>query len=165
MVTRLAASITLSVAVMDLEGNKQSLTLAKPAQLSPRQAAQRANDRGLLLYRDRKYAEAEADFTEALRLKPDFALAANNLGFVFFRRQQYAEAIRWFENTVTIDPDRAIAYFNLAEAAEKKGDVSKARAAYVRFIELQPRGTSTELAKAAIERLGEPSPVATPSKK
>jgi peptidoglycan/xylan/chitin deacetylase (PgdA/CDA1 family)/TolA-binding protein len=150
-----------TVAVMDLEGNKQNLALAKPAQLSPRQAAQRANDRGLLLYRDRKYAEAEAEFTEALRLRPDFALAANNLGFVFYRRLQYAEAVRWFENTIAIDRDRAIAYFNLGEAAEKKGDISKARSAYAHFIELQPRGTTTELAKSALGRLVEPPPSPT----
>jgi tetratricopeptide (TPR) repeat protein len=100
--------------------------------------------------------------TEALRLKPDFALAANNLGFVFYRRSQYAEAVRWFENTISIDRDRAIAYFNLAEAAEKKGDVSRARSAYARFIELQPRGPTTELAKLALGRLVEPPPSPTP---
>ena len=142
-----------SVAVMDLEGQPQTLAIAKPAALPPRQAAQRANDRGLLLYRDRKYTEAEAEFTEALRLRPDFALAANNLGFIYFRRGQFPEAVRWFENTIQMDPARTIAYLNLGEAAEKAGDPKKARSSYERLLGLRPTESLAAKAREALAKL------------
>ena len=75
-----------------------------------RQQAQRANDHGLQLYKEKQYAQAEAQFTEALKLRPNFALAANNLGFVYFKQEKFAEAARWFENAIKMDPSRAIAY-------------------------------------------------------
>uniref|UniRef100_UPI0013D15F52 tetratricopeptide repeat protein n=1 Tax=Klebsiella aerogenes TaxID=548 RepID=UPI0013D15F52 len=67
---------------------------ATTARVDPgaRVAAQRANDRGLQLYRERRYDEAEAAFKEALALQPKFALAANNLGFVLYRRGKFADA-------------------------------------------------------------------------
>ena len=40
------------------------------ANLTARQLAQRANDCGLHFYREKRYAEAEAQFTEALKLRP-----------------------------------------------------------------------------------------------
>lgn len=153
MVSALAPPAQGTVSVMNLEGELQKIDIAKPVALPPRQAAQRANDRGLLLYRDRKYAEAEAEFTEALRLRPDFALAANNLGFIYFRRSQFQEAVRWFETTIAMDPSRAVAHLNLAEALEKAGDAKRAREAYERLLSLQPGTALTKKAKAALGRL------------
>jgi tetratricopeptide (TPR) repeat protein len=75
---------------------------------SVRQQAQRANDRGLQLYKEKRYAETEERFTEALKLRPNFALAANNLGFVYFKQDRFTEAARWFENSLKLDPSRAI---------------------------------------------------------
>ena len=91
---------------------------AVAAPLTPRVAAQRANDRGLQLYRERRYDEAEAAFTEALKLQPRFALAANNLGFVYFKRGKPVEAARWFEQAIDMDGSRALA--SSPRAAERR---------------------------------------------
>jgi len=77
-----------SVVVKNLQGGEQKLAAPKPVDASSRQLAQRANDRGLQLYKEKQYAQAEAAFTEALKYRPDFGLAANNLGFVYYKQDR-----------------------------------------------------------------------------
>lgn len=129
----------LRVTVHGLDGAEVQLTTpAGAAPASPRAAAQRANDRGLVLYRERRYDEAEAAFTEALKLQPRFALAANNLGFIYWKRGKPAEAARWFAQAVEMDPTRGLAHLNLGDAHLAQGDEAAARQAYARFVALQP---------------------------
>ena len=141
------------VIVKDLQGGEQKLAVAQVATASARQLAQRANEQGLQLYREKRYAEAEAAFTEALKQRPDFGLAANNLGFVYFKQDKYAEAARWFENALRIDPSRALAYLNLGDARVRLGENDKARQAYRTYLELAPGGAAVAHVKAQIEKL------------
>lgn len=142
------------VTVMDLQGAQRQLVLpAASGQVSDRQLAQRANDRGLQLYREKRYAEAEAQFTEALKLRPDFALAANNLGFVYYRQARYAQAAVWMENALKIDPSRAVAYLNLGDAYRQLGDPVRAAKAYRTYLELQPGGAQAASVRARLETL------------
>ncbi|MCR5884849.1 polysaccharide deacetylase family protein [Rhizobacter sp. J219] len=129
----------VQVTVKNLEGADVKLTTTAATALPPRVAAQRANDRGLALYRERRYDDAEAAFTEALKLQPKFALAANNLGFVYFKRGKPVEAARWFEKAIEMDGSRALAYLNLGDAHLQAGDDKKAVAAYTTFVGLNPR--------------------------
>jgi len=141
------------VKVKDLQGTVQTIVTPVAIPASARQMAQHANDRGLQFYKEKHYDEAEAQFTEALKLRPDFALAANNLGFVYYKREKYAEAARWFENTVKIDPSRAIAYLNLGDSYFHVGDNAKAKKAYQTYLELSPNSPSATYAKQQIEKL------------
>ncbi|XLZ72329.1 polysaccharide deacetylase family protein [Massilia sp. SR12] len=143
-----------SVVVKNLQGEEQKLAAPKPVDASSRQLAQRANDRGLQLYKEKQYAQAEAAFTEALKYRPDFGLAANNLGFVYFKQSKYAEAARWFENTIQIDASRAIAYLNLGDAHQRQGDLERSRKAYVSFLELAPNHQSAGYAREQLAKLG-----------
>lgn len=130
----------VQVTIKGLDGKDQALA-ATTARADPgaRVAAQRANDRGLQLYRERRYDDAEAAFKEALQLQPKFALAANNLGFVLYRRGKFAEAAGWFEKAVEMDASRALAWLNLGDARLQAGDDAKAMAAYKTFLGLAPR--------------------------
>ena len=141
------------VAIKDLQGSEQKIVPPAPVPTSVRQQAQRANDRGLQLYREKQYAAAEVQFTEALKLRPDFALAANNLGFVYFKQEKFAEAARWFENTLKMDPSRAIAYLNLGDAYARSGQADKARAAFKTYLELAPNGPGVNYVKQALQKL------------
>lgn len=134
-----ATPAAVEVVVKNLEGADTKLTMPAAAPLAPRVAAQRANDRGLQLYRERRYDEAEAAFTEALKLQPRFALAANNLGFVYFKRGKPVEAARWFEQAIDMDGSRALAYLNLGDAYLQAGNDAKALAAYTTFVGLAPK--------------------------
>jgi uncharacterized caspase-like protein/peptidoglycan/xylan/chitin deacetylase (PgdA/CDA1 family) len=146
-----AAQITpTTVVIKDLQGGEQKVTTPAAVPTSVRQLAQRANDRGLMLYKEKRYAEAEAQFTEALKLQPNFALAANNLGFVYYRQEKYTEAARWFENTVRIDPSRAVAYLNLGDALSKQGEAEKAKKAYQTYLELAPNGAGANYVKGKL---------------
>jgi uncharacterized caspase-like protein/peptidoglycan/xylan/chitin deacetylase (PgdA/CDA1 family) len=136
-----------TVVVKDLQGADQKLLTPLAIPSSSRQLAQRANDRGLQLFKEKNYPEAEAQFTEALKLRPDFALAANNLGFVYYKQDKIVEAARWFENTVKIDPSRAVAYINLGDAYAKSGRADKAKKAFETYLELAPQGPSAVYAR------------------
>ena len=141
------------VTVADLQGGKAKLVVPTAGPASDRQRAQQANDRGLQLYREKQYDEAALQFTEALKLRPDFAQAANNLGFVYYRQQRYAEAARWLENTLKIDPSRAVAHLNLGDAYFHAGDKAKAKQAYTTYLALQPQGSGAAQARAQLEKL------------
>lgn len=141
------------VTVADLQGGKSTLVVPAAQPTSDRQRAQQANDRGLQLYREKRYDAAAAQFTEALKLRPDFAQAANNLGFVYYRQQRYAEAARWLENTLKIDPSRAVAHLNLGDAYLHVGDTAKAKQAYTTYLALQPQGSGAAQARAQLEKL------------
>lgn len=142
-----------AIIVKDLQGGEQKIMPPTAVPSSVRQLAQRANDRGLQLYKEKKYDEAEAQFTEALKLRADFALAANNLGFVYYKQEKYKEAVRWFENTIKIDPSRAIAYLNLGDAQLRSGENVKAKKAYQTYLALAPGSASSGYAKQQLEKL------------
>jgi tetratricopeptide (TPR) repeat protein len=144
------AGATVVVVVKNLDGADTRLSVPAQAALPPRVAAQRANDRGLQLYRERRYDEAEAAFTEALKLQPRFALAANNLGFIYFKRGKPVEAARWFDKAIEMDGSRALAYLNLGDAHLQAGDDAKALAAYTTFVGLAPRHARTPTLQAWI---------------
>jgi len=149
----LAPGAPKTVVVKDLQGGTSTIVAPAAVPVSSRQQAQRANDQGLQLYKEKQYAQAEAQFTEALKLRPDFALAANNLGFVFYKQDKYAEAARWFENAIRMDPSRAIAYMNLGDAYAKAGDGGKAKTAYGTYLELAPNGSGAGYARKQVEKL------------
>lgn len=148
-----ASAPSSTVVVKDLQGGEQKIKAPAAVLVSSRQQAQRANDLGLQLYKEKQYAQAEAQFTEALKLRPDFALAANNLGFVFYKQDKFAEAARWFENAVKMDPSRAVAYRNLGDAYVKSGQGEKAKAAFTRYLALAPTGAGAEYAKQQLQKL------------
>lgn len=149
---RAANNTPAPVTVASLDGGQRTLVVAASGSISDRQRAQQANDRGLQLYREKRYDEAVAQLTEALKLRPDFAQAANNLGFVYYRQQRYAEAVRWLENTLKIDPSRAVAYLNLGDARFHAGDQAGARQAYATYLELQPQGSGAAHARQRLQQ-------------
>jgi uncharacterized caspase-like protein/peptidoglycan/xylan/chitin deacetylase (PgdA/CDA1 family) len=148
-----AADAATPVTVKDLQGGESKLVVPAAGKASDRQLAQRANDRGLQLYKEKRYDEAALQFAEALKQRPDFALAANNLGFVYYRQGRYAEAARWLENTLKIDPSRAVAYLNLGDAYFQGGQRAQARTAYTTYLALQPQGESAEQVRARLREL------------
>lgn len=148
-----ATAPSAPVVVKDLQGGEQTIKAPAAVPVSNRQQAQRANDQGLQLYKEKQYAQAEAQFTEALKLRPNFALAANNLGFVYYKQDRFAEAARWFENAIRMDPSRAIAYMNLGDAYARAGDGAKAKTAYRTYLELAPNGAGAGYARGQVEKL------------
>jgi peptidoglycan/xylan/chitin deacetylase (PgdA/CDA1 family)/uncharacterized caspase-like protein len=148
-----AAAPASAVTVKDLQGDEQKITPPTAVPVTSRQLAQRANDRGVQLYKEKQYAAAEAQFTEALKLRPDFALAANNLGFVYYKQDKFKEAARWFDNAIKIDPSRAVAYLNLGDAQQRTSENDKAKKAYQTYLELAPNSSAAAYVKQQLEKL------------
>ena len=141
----------VQVKLQGLDGKEVAIA-APTAKVDPgaRVAAQRANDRGLQLYKERRYEEAEAAFTEALKLQPRFALAANNLGFIYYKRGKPVEAARWYQKALEMDGSRSMAWLNLGDAQLQAGDDIAALVAYKSFVELAPQHPRTAELRAWI---------------
>jgi Flp pilus assembly protein TadD len=63
--------------------------------------------------RQDRVAEAIAEYTEALRLRPDYAIARNNLGFAFERQGRLQEAAAQYGEALRADPANEKARENL----------------------------------------------------
>src|SRR5438309_1190474 len=77
------------------------------------------------LDRQRELAEAIEHLQQALRTKPDVALAHSNWGRVLALQGKHAEAIEHFRQALRIKPDLAEADTNLARALAQQGKLPK----------------------------------------
>jgi peptidoglycan/xylan/chitin deacetylase (PgdA/CDA1 family)/uncharacterized caspase-like protein/predicted negative regulator of RcsB-dependent stress response len=127
-------------------------TLATPTP-APAQLARQHNDQGLVLYREKRYAEALAEFTTAATLDSTNAQAANNVGFVHFKLGAYEESAKWLEKTIALDPGRAVAYPNLGDAYFKLNRREDAARAYERYLALLPTGPAAAAVKLKLAQL------------
>ncbi len=108
----------------------------------PSDTAASANDEGMRLYKEKRYADAAARFTQASNLQPANALFANNAGFAFYRMGQFDQAAAWFLKTIALDPKRSVAYLNLGDAYLNLQRKAEARSAYEKFLALSPNSKS-----------------------
>jgi peptidoglycan/xylan/chitin deacetylase (PgdA/CDA1 family)/uncharacterized caspase-like protein len=108
----------------------------------PSDIAAAANDEGMRLYQEKRYADAAAKFMQASSLLPNMALYANNAGFAFYRMEQYDDAVKWFKQTIALDPKRAVAWLNLGDAYVNLKKNAEARDAYEKYLALVPNGKS-----------------------
>ena len=128
-----------------------SATPGTPAQ--PPDPAAASNDEGMRLYKEKRYAEAAAKFTEASNLQPASALFANNAGFAYYRMKQYDDAEKWFQKTVALDPKRAVAYLNLADAYFDQQKKPEAKEAYGKYLALAPNSKTAPSVREKLKSL------------
>ena len=93
---------------------------------------------GAVLTDQGKFAEAIAEYTAALRIKPDYVEAHNNLGIMLAGLGKTAEAITEYTAALRIDPDNADAHNNLGVALVSQGEVAKAIGQYEQALRIQP---------------------------
>ena len=80
-----------------------------------------------------------ADYDQALKLDPNFALAYVNRGIVWHSRKDHDRAIADFDAAIRLAPDNAAAYNNRGTALDAKGEFDRALADFDRAIELDPK--------------------------
>ena len=79
------------------------------------------------------------EFTNAIKLKPDFFEAYNNRGRVFAKLREFDNAIDNFTNAIRYKPNFAYAYYNRGVAFSEKGDNITAIPDFQKAIELEPK--------------------------
>ena len=91
-------------------------------------------------YRDKGDTDrAIADYTEAIRLDPKFAIAYNNRGLAYRDKGDTDRAIADFTEAIRLDPKFANAYASRGVAYRDKGDMDRAIADYTEAIRLDPK--------------------------
>jgi tetratricopeptide (TPR) repeat protein len=93
---------------------------------------------GVLLFNDKRYAEAERHLREALRLQPEHVLAHYNLAGALFWQGRPAEAVAEYREVVRLRPDFAEAHYRLARALAYQGRHAEALPEYDAALRLEP---------------------------
>jgi Flp pilus assembly protein TadD len=75
---------------------------------------------------------------EAVRLKPDYAMAHVNLGNALKAQGKVAEAAAEHREAVRLKPDSAMAHYNLGKALVLQGEVAEAVAEHREAVRLKP---------------------------
>jgi tetratricopeptide (TPR) repeat protein len=93
---------------------------------------------GAALQAQGRLDEAEAQYRQAIAIRPDYAPAYNNLGVVLQRHGRTDDAIAAFRRALAYHPDDAGTHMNLGEALLRQGRHLEAVAHYRRRAELDP---------------------------
>ncbi len=102
---------------------------------------------GNIRFRRQDTEAAEVYYRRALEIDDHQPEAQYNLGYVMLEKGEPRESIALFHGAIAADPKFADAYFNLAMAYEQLGDSTSARPFWQSYIELEPSGTWTEIAR------------------
>ena len=91
-----------------------------------------------MLVKQRKLAEAVASFRQALRARPDYAVAHSNLGNALREQGELDAAVASFREAVRLRPDFAEAYNNLGSVLQQQGRLEEAEACLRQALRLKP---------------------------
>jgi len=82
--------------------------------------------------------EAIDQYREALRLKPDYAVAHNNLGNALVSRGSSGDALQHFREAVRLDPSNAEAHYNVGSLLRARGELASAGDEFRAALALKP---------------------------
>jgi len=124
----------------------------RAAPADPKAQAKQHNQRGQQFYRQRQYQQAIAEFNQAIKLYPGYAVAYHNRGLAYRRSGRYDQAVADYTTVMRLAPQAAIAYYNRAIAYASKGDYQHALADVDRYIKMRPKDPDGPKLRQAIQR-------------
>jgi len=96
------------------------------------------NNLGFALLGQGKIQEAIAHYTEALRIRPDYADANNNLGSALMRQGKIQEAIAHFTEGLRISPNHPGIHYNLGVVLQGQGKIQEAVVHFTEAVRIRP---------------------------
>jgi tetratricopeptide (TPR) repeat protein len=129
----------------------ESDPLPVPAR-GPREQAVVAYNAGVKLMVERRFAEAQAKFEEAVGLHEALPEAHNNLAFSLRMQgaHNFERALKHYNRALELEPRLARAYMYRGTMFAQMGDLARARADHTRLLELD-RELAAKLARAIEE--------------
>ena len=108
---------------------------------------------GTIYYRERRFAEAERYYRDAVVADPKYPLAEFNLGNLYDEQGRTADAAAHYRRALALNPQYADAHFNLALLCERTGEVLKAVQHWKLYLKLDRSGSWADIARRQLERL------------
>jgi tetratricopeptide (TPR) repeat protein len=108
---------------------------------------------GTIYYRQRKFAEAEKHYQDAIAADPDYPLAQFNLGNLFDEQGRLTDAMAHYRRALELNPNYADAHFNVALLHERMGDALRAVHHWKTYLKLDSAGQWADIARRQLERL------------
>lgn len=95
---------------------------------------------------------AIADYTQSIKLNPDYAQSYFNRGLSYVDKQDYDSALADFAQAIKLKPDFAKAYYGQGRAYEAKGDLQQALASFEEAAKRVPDNPSVQKKIAEIKQ-------------
>ncbi len=89
-------------------------------------------------------------YTEAIRIKPDYADAYTNRGVVRYHKGDLDGAVKDYAEAIRIKPDDAVPYANRGIARKAKGDLDGAIKDYTEAIRLKPDYANAYMSRGSV---------------
>ena len=94
--------------------------------------------RGVAYYGKKDYDKAISEFTEVIRLKPNYAEAYYYRGYAYAHNGNYDRAISDLNEAIRLNPDDAVTYYLRGNVYEVKGNYDRAIADYESALRINP---------------------------
>ncbi len=137
------AEVRLAGGEGELISALKSAKVTKPVTVDPAAQARRAEvlehvARGLELFHERQYAQAEQEYRAALLYDPENAALHTSLAYVLDQQKKSDDATAAAREAIRLDPNGELARSLLGVALGNKGDWDGAIAAYREALRLNP---------------------------
>ena len=131
------------------------LTEKQSSNASSNNDAEAYNNRGNAYYEKGDYDRAIAEYTEAIRLDPNFAEAYNNRGSVYGVKGDLDRAISDFSQAIRLNPNYAEAYNNRGMAYYGKRDYVKTAEDWAATLRIDPNHSDARKNLEIVRRMME----------
>jgi tetratricopeptide (TPR) repeat protein len=99
-------------------------------------------NRGYAYEMKKQYDLAIADYSQAIKRKPDFTIAYANRGYDYAMKEKYDDAIRDFDQALKLNPKSGFSLIHRGNAYAKKGQYQRAIQDYDAVLVLAPKTAS-----------------------